>query len=125
MYSEDGDLQLRKRRDSGITRGHRQGSLPHFQQERADQRAGAKLEKPTQFDDFVQAAMQNGPVVTPTAEQKKLEQKQSNRVRTVSQRHEEMIKPESAKLTEKWKPRLWNFPLKEVRVILALNSKIN
>jgi len=95
--------QFEKRRDVGVSRGHKDGSLPHFLKEQSDQKAGAKLEKPTEFDAQVKEAMHNCPDVSLNTVQKKLEKTARNRVRNVSERHEEMIKPESEKLQKKLK----------------------
>ena len=39
--TEDGTFgKIKKRRDAGIKRGHKEGSLPHFLREQSSQRAG-------------------------------------------------------------------------------------
>ena len=73
--AEDGTLKIARRRDAGIKRGHKEGSLPHFLKEQSSQRAGEQLEKPAEFDSHVQDAMQNGPDEPLNSDQQKLEKK--------------------------------------------------
>ena len=99
--AEDGTLKIARRRDAGIKRGHKEGSLPHFLKEQSSQRAGEQLEKPAEFDSHVQDAMQNGPDEPLNSDQQKLEKKAQKRVTKVLERHAEMIKPESEKMKKK------------------------
>ena len=56
--AEDGTLgKIVKRRDAGIKRGHKEGSLPHFLKEQSSQRAGEQLEEPAEFDSHVRDAL--------------------------------------------------------------------
>jgi len=101
---EDGTLgKFEKRRDAGTKRGHKDGSIPHFLKEQSDQRAGAKLQEPTEFDAQIRDAMQNCPDPVRCTAQKELERKARQRVTKVSERHEEMIKPVSKKMKKKFK----------------------
>ena len=60
--TEDGTFgQIKKRRDAGIKRGHKEGSLPHFLREQSSQRAGEQLEEPAEFDSHVRDALENCP----------------------------------------------------------------
>lgn len=99
--AEDGTLKIVKRRDAGIKRGHKEGSLPHFLQEQSSQRAGEKLTEPTEFDSHVQDAMRKCRDEPLNPRQKKLEKKAQKKLKTVLDRHEEMIKPVSEKMKKK------------------------
>ena len=100
--AEDGTLgKIVRRRDAGIKRGHKEGSLPHFLKEQSSQRAGEQLEEPAEFDSHVQDALENCPDEPLNSAQQKLEKDAQRRVTKVLERHEEMIKPESKKMKKK------------------------
>ena len=100
--AEDGTLgEIKKRRDAGIKRGHKEGSLPHFLKEQATQRAGKQLAEPAEFDSHVRDALENCPDEPLNKAQKELEKKARRNVTSVLERHEEMIKAESQKMQEK------------------------
>ena len=69
---EDGTLgNFEKRRDCGSKRGHKQGSLPQFLKEQADQRAGHTLEESD--------AIRDGHIMKAMQEAKQKEQERSRR----------------------------------------------
>ena len=111
--AEDGTLgKIVKRRDAGIKRGHKEGSLPHFLKEQSSQRAGEQLEEPAEFDSHVRDALENCPDDPLNSAQKKLEKNARRNVTKVLERHEEMIKAES----EKMKKKLDKYEQKEQKV---------
>jgi hypothetical protein len=111
--AEDGTLgKIKKRRDAGIKRGHKEGSLPHFLREQSSQRAGEQLEEPAEFDSHVRDALENCPDDPLNSAQKKLEKNARRNVTKVLERHEEMIKAES----EKMKKKLDKYEQKEQKV---------
>ena len=118
---EDGTLgNFEKRRDCGSKRGHKQGSLPQFLKEQADQRAGQTLEESdAERDGHIMKAMQNekdselletyvdlpdqGSEAERTRkEQKRLAKSFRKRLQIKKERHQELMKPESEKLKKKY-----------------------
>jgi len=117
---EDGTLgNFEKRRDCGSKRGHKQGSLPLFLKEQADQRAGHTLEESDAIrDGHIMKAMQEakqkeqegsdelletGSEAERTRkEQKRLAKSFRKRLQTKKERHQELMKPESEKLKKKY-----------------------
>ena len=118
---EDGTLgNFEKRRDCGSKRGHKQGSLPQFLKEQADQRAGQTLEEMESWseelrrgkerDDHIMVAMKEQELLETdqgidaerTNKQKKLDESFRKKLTKVKERHEELMKPESELLKKKY-----------------------
>jgi hypothetical protein len=102
--AEEGPLP--KRRDFGLKRGTKKGSMPHFLEEQAAERANGMTHAllpatPAAADQPIIRAMEAAPAEEPNTEQTRLVKKAREDLAKKNALHEEIIQPQSKALKKK------------------------